>query len=125
VLARYAVEPYVVAADISNQPGRAGRGGWTWYTGSAGWMYRLGLEGILGLRRAGEILRIDPNIPKDWPGFGIRYRCGRAEYRISVRNPEGVSRGVREVQLDGQILMLGEILMRDDGAVHEVVVTMG
>jgi cyclic beta-1,2-glucan synthetase len=122
---RYQVEPYAVAADISNQPGRAGRGGWTWYTGSAGWMYRLGLEGFLGLRRTGSTLRIDPAIPKDWPEYRITYRFGQSTYRIRVSNPAGVSRGVRQILLDGQILMLGEIQLKDDGALHEVEVELG
>ena len=123
--AGYEVEPYAVAADISSQPAHPGRGGWTWYTGSAGWMYRLGLEEMLGLHRTGDILRIAPCIPKDWPGFAIRYRYGRSTLHINAQNPQGVTRGVREIRLDGRILPDGEIPLVDDGAAHEVQILMG
>jgi len=84
---RYRVEPYVVAADVYGVSPHTGRGGWTWYTGSSGWMYRLGLEAILGLRQAGQVLRISPCIPKTWPGFRLTYRVGTTSYDISVENP--------------------------------------
>ncbi len=122
---RYQVEPYVVAADISNQPSRAGQGGWTWYTGSAAWMYRLGVERILGLRRVGAALQIDPCIPARWPGYWMEYRYGRSAYRIEVINPDGVARGVREVHLDGTLLSDGRIPLIDDGARHSVRVRLG
>jgi cellobiose phosphorylase len=114
-----------VAADISNQARRAGRGGWTWYTGSAAWMYRLGVERILGLRRMGAALQIDPCIPASWPEYRIEYRYGRSLYRIEVHNPDGVSRGVREITLDNASLPDGRILLIDDGAVHSVSVRLG
>jgi cyclic beta-1,2-glucan synthetase len=123
--ARYEVEPYAVAADISNQPGHAGRGGWTWYTGSAGWLYRLGLEGILGLQRSGGILKLEPCIPKAWGGYSVRYRFGRTILRLEVRNPEGVSCGVRSVSFDGQIMMTKEIPLINDGKEHRAEVVMG
>jgi cellobiose phosphorylase len=116
----YQVEPYVVAADISGQAERAGQGGWTWYTGSAAWMYRLGVERILGLRRVGTILQIDPCIPASWPGYRIDYRYGRSVYRIEVQNPNGVCRGVREVLLDDDPLPDGRIFLIDDNAAHSV-----
>jgi len=121
----YRVEPYVVAADISNQAGRAGQGGWTWYTGSAAWMYRLGVERILGLRRAGTALTIDPCIPAGWPGYRIDYRYGRSLYRIDVQNPDGVSRGVRELHLDGILLSDRRIPLIDDGATHNARIRLG
>ena len=74
--ARYKVEPYVIAADIYSQTSHTGMGGWTWYTGSSGWMYRLGIEAILGISRVGNALKIDPCIPEDWPGFKVDYRFG-------------------------------------------------
>jgi cyclic beta-1,2-glucan synthetase len=83
---RYKVEPYVVAADIYSAQGQSGRGGWTWYTGSSGWMLRAGLESILGLRREGASLIIDPCIPKSWPGFTITYLFEAARYEIRVEN---------------------------------------
>ena len=91
----YQVEPYVVAADISAQASRLGGGGWTWYTGSAAWMYRLGLERILGLRRMGKALQFDPCIPPGWPAYRIEYRFGSTTYRIEVRNPDGWRAGVQ------------------------------
>ena len=88
---RYKVEPYVVAADVYAVAPHVGRGGWTWYTGSAGWMQRAGIESILGLRVLGQSLRIDPCIPKAWPGFEILFRYRSARYDIRVENPRGVS----------------------------------
>jgi cyclic beta-1,2-glucan synthetase len=124
-MAHYQVEPYVVAADISNQTGRAGQGGWTWYTGSAAWMYRLGAERILGLRRVGSALQFDPCIPASWPGYRIEYRFGGSVYRIDVHNPDGVSRGVRQVHLDAVLLRDGRIPLIDDGAPHSVQIRLG
>ncbi|MDO8410927.1 MAG: glucoamylase family protein [Phenylobacterium sp.] len=98
---RYKVEPYVVAADIYSHPAHLGRGGWTWYTGAAGWMYRAGLESLLGLRRHGDALLLDPCIPRHWPGFKLVYRFGAARYEIEVENRDGVCRGVAEAVLDG------------------------
>ncbi|MBN1814449.1 MAG: hypothetical protein JXA14_21595 [Anaerolineae bacterium] len=121
---RYRVEPYVVASDVYSVEPHVGRGGWTWYSGSAGWMYRLGLEALLGLRRAGESLRIDPCIPKDWPGYDLIYRNGETSYRIRVENPGGVNRGVKQVTLDGEVLPGEEIPLLNDGQQHEVCVLM-
>ncbi len=121
----YQVEPYVVAADISGQPSRLGQGGWTWYTGSAAWMYRLGIERILGLRRMGAALQFDPCIPAGWPEYQVKYRYGHSLYRIEVHNPEGVSSGVPQVHLDGVALPDGRVPLSDDGATHSVSVRMG
>ncbi|QOW21845.1 GH36-type glycosyl hydrolase domain-containing protein [Novilysobacter avium] len=86
----YKVEPYVMAADVYAVPPHVGRGGWTWYTGSSGWMYRLMVESLLGIRREGSRLHLDPTLPNDWPGFQMRYRYGDTEYRIEVsRDHEG------------------------------------
>jgi cyclic beta-1,2-glucan synthetase len=122
---RYKVEPYVVAADVYSHPAHVGRGGWTWYTGSAGWMYRLGLEAMLGLRRAGDVLRIDPCIPQGWSGYVIHYRHGDTRYQISVQNPSGVNRGVAEITFDGEALPSGDVPLLGDGEEHEVQVRMG
>ncbi len=121
----YKVEPYVVAADVYSVPPHVGRGGWTWYTGSSGWMYRLGLEAILGMRLEGGSLRIDPCIPKSWPGYEIVYRKGATTFRIRVENPSGVNRGVKEIKLDGNPLPEGLIPLEEDGKEHEVYVRLG
>jgi cyclic beta-1,2-glucan synthetase len=124
---RYKVEPYVACADVYAEPSHIGRGGWTWYTGSAGWMYRAGLEWILGFRLRGATLVIDPCIPKSWPGFTIAFRYHSARYDISVENPRGVSRGVSTIHLDGEALQPGDanIPLSDDGANHKVEVVLG
>ena len=124
-VARYRVEPYVVAADVYSVPPHTGRGGWTWYTGSASWMYRLGLEAILGLRRVGNVLRFDPCIPKTWPGYELTYRYGKTSYQIRVENPDGVERGVKQVTLEGGVWPGGEIPLLDDGRQYSVCVLMG
>ncbi|OYZ98647.1 MAG: glycosyl transferase [Rhizobiales bacterium 17-65-6] len=98
---RYKVEPYVLAADVYSEPPHAGRGGWTWYTGSAGWMQRAGIESILGLRIEGGILSLDPCIPRSWPQFEITVRHGAARYVIAVDNPAGVARGIESADVDG------------------------
>ena len=122
---RYQVEPYVVAADVYSVAPHVGRGGWTWYTGSAGWMVRLGLEAILGLCRRGKALQINPCIPKSWPGYEVTYRDGETVYQIRVENPDGVNRGVKQATLDGETLSEGEIPLLGDGREHEVHVLMG
>ena len=123
---RYKVEPYVVAADVYSQRPHTGRGGWTWYTGAAGWLYRAGLERILGFRKHGSDLCIDPSIPREWQHFAITYCHGDALYRIIVENPTGVCRGVSRVSLDGTLLS-GEALvpLSDDGSEHRVQVVLG
>jgi cyclic beta-1,2-glucan synthetase len=123
--ARYKVEPYVIAADIYSMPPHTGRGGWTWYTGSSGWMYRLGLEAILGITRVGKTLKITPCIPRHWLGFKVDYRFGTARYKISVENPNNVNRGIRQVLLDGNPLPDNLIRLVEDGRHHEVQVVMG
>jgi cyclic beta-1,2-glucan synthetase len=122
--ARYKVEPYVIAADIYSQSSHIGMGGWTWYTGSSGWMYRLGIEAILGISRAGNALQINPCIPKDWPGFKVDYRFGATHYKIGVENPQKVNRGVQQIALDGNPLPGSAIPLVDDGQPHEVRVVM-
>jgi cyclic beta-1,2-glucan synthetase len=98
---RYKVEPYVVAADVYSVAPHVGRGGWTWYTGAAGWMYRAGIEGILGIRREGEYLLIDPCIPDAWPEFEISIEIASTRYRIEVTNGSSAGRGHRNVVLNG------------------------
>jgi cellobiose phosphorylase len=90
-IATYKVEPYVIAADVYARAPHMGRGGWTWYTGSAGWMYRLAVESLLGLRREGDKLHLAPCLPADWPGFKLRYRYRDTVYRIAVVRDSSVS----------------------------------
>jgi cyclic beta-1,2-glucan synthetase len=122
---RYKVEPYVLAGDVYAHPEHVGRGGWTWYTGSAGWMYRLGLEEILGLRRRGASFAVEPCLPTAWPGFRATWRFAGDVYEIEVLNPEGVCRSVREATLDGAPVDARAIPVRGDGQRHQVRVVLG
>jgi cyclic beta-1,2-glucan synthetase len=123
--ARYKTEPYSIAADIYSVSPHTGNGGWTGYTGSAGWMYRLGIEAILGVSRAGNILKINPCIPKDWPGYKLTYKFGTARYLISVENPNGINQGIRRILLDGKTLADNNIPLSNDGEQHNVQVLLG
>jgi cyclic beta-1,2-glucan synthetase len=124
---RYKVEPYVVAADIYSVPPHVGRGGWTWYTGSAGWLYRAGIESILGFCLQGTSFLLEPCIPRSWPRFELTYKHHSARYHITVENPRGVSRGISSATLDGNALLPGRarVPLVDDGAAHEVRVILG
>jgi len=124
-LHKYKVEPYVCAGDVYAVPPHTGRGGWTWYTGSAGWMYRAGLESILGFQLHAERLRIEPCIPRWWREFEVVYRYQDTTYRITVENPMALSRGVASVELDGKPQSEAEIRLVNDHAVHNVRVLLG
>ena len=124
-VARYKAEPYVLAGDVFAHPAHAGRAGWTWYTGSAGWMYRAGLESILGFRRRGATFEIDPCIPQAWPGYSVAWRFGETLYAIDVVNPDRRSRGVAEAVLDGASVDPSAIPLSDDGGRHELRVVLG
>jgi cyclic beta-1,2-glucan synthetase len=124
-LARYRAEPYVVAADVYAHPAHAGRGGWTWYTGSASWMYRSGLEAILGISRNGSVLTLNPCIPFAWPGFSVALTFGKTRYEITVENPQSRSRGISEAELDGATVDAGAIPLVDDGGTHRVRAVIG
>ncbi|MDP3695737.1 MAG: protein ndvB, partial [Desulfocapsaceae bacterium] len=121
----YGVEPYVVAADVYRLPGRIGQGGWSWYTGSAGWMYRAWVEEVFGVQIRGEHMRIDPVIPATWPGFSLRYRHGETIYNVAVENPDGCGHGVAWVELDGQRLRDGVIPLEQGLVIHQVRIRMG
>jgi cyclic beta-1,2-glucan synthetase len=112
---------------VYSEPPHVGRGGWTWYTGSAGWMYRAGIESILGLRLRGAILLLAPCIPKHWPRFEIVFRYGSTRYEIAVENPQGVSRGIIYAELDGQPLAEDPIRvpLHDDGTSHRIRTVLG
>jgi len=122
---RYRVEPYVVAADVYSLEGHVGEGGWTWYTGSAGWMYRVWLEEVLGFKLRGDELRLDPVIPSDWPGFTLRYQVQSAHYEVRVENPDHVTRGAAWVEIDGERQSGPVVRLQDDGGSHTVIVRLG
>ena len=122
---RYRVEPYAVAADVYAHPMHLGRGGWTWYTGSAGWMYQTAIEGLLGLCRRGSTFSIDPCIPAMWPEYSLDWKFGRTLYRLTVTNPQHLPRGVESATVDGVLVDPEAIPLVDDGMTHEVAVLLG
>jgi cyclic beta-1,2-glucan synthetase len=122
---RYRAEPYAVAADVYAHPMHVGRGGWTWYTGSAGWMYQAAIQSLLGLRRHGATMSVNPCIPAMWPQYSLDWTVGRTRYRFFVSNPDQQSQGIRSAELDGFAVDAGAIPMEDDGEVHEVTIVLG
>jgi cyclic beta-1,2-glucan synthetase len=121
---RYRVEPYVVAADVYGVPPHVGRGGWTWYTGSASWLYRAAVETLLGFTLRGNVLSFDPRVPAGWREFEIDYRFGSSVYHCRIENPNGRESGVAEVWLDGHRQSDSHIPLGDDGVRHEVRVVL-
>jgi cyclic beta-1,2-glucan synthetase len=128
----YQVEPYVIAADIYGVAPHVGRGGWTWYTGSASWMYRIGLERLLGIRITnGDTLVVDPRIPDSWPGFEVTLNLhgGETRYTIAVENPSGSAATVISAELDGSATRVvdgaAQIALLRDRAVHQIRVVLG
>jgi cyclic beta-1,2-glucan synthetase len=115
---RYRGEPYVVAADVCGAPGRVGQSGWTWYTGSASWMYRVWIEEVLGLRVRGDRLTIEPAIPDDWSGFELTWRHGTTVYEIAVTRDEQAA--TTYLELNGQPVDSGYIPLQDTGETHHV-----
>lgn len=128
---RYKVEPYVIAADIYGVAPHVGRGGWTWYTGSAGWMYRVAIESILGFSlQGGNTLRLAPGIPDHWPGFTLDYRLDDGtQYEIEVINPKTCAMAVVSAQLDGAAITCDAqgvtVPLAKDGAIHRLQVVLG
>lgn len=129
---QYVGEPYVMAADVYSTPPHKGHAGWTWYTGASGWMYQAGIEWIIGLRRQGDRLYINPCIPQEWPGFTASYRFGSAEYKIAVQNPSHHFRGFSKLSVDGKEVDKAMfsvekgpfVQLQDDGQIHEIVLTL-
>lgn len=124
-IATYKGEPYIMAADVYAIPPHTGRGGWTWYTGSSSWMYRVGIGEILGFHKTQNNLTITPCIPEDWSEFEMKYRFGDSHYRIEVQNPQKIQQGVKSITLDGRLLDEATIPLTDDGKEHHIVVIMG
>jgi cyclic beta-1,2-glucan synthetase len=115
----YRVEPYVIAADVYSVPPHVGRGGWTWYTGSAGWMYRAGLEAILGVTREGSQLRIKPCIVGQWDGFELAIQFGATRYEINLIRDDGKA---EQKSPEAKRLSPGEFLiaLKDEGGVRRI-----
>lgn len=125
-VSRYKVEPYVMAADVYAVQPHVGRGGWSWYTGASGWMYRVALQHILGFNKLGDKIVINPSIPRDWKEYQIEYLFKDTKYNISIRNPEQVSSGVKSILVDGTLFEhSNEIILVDDGKQHIVQIIMG
>ena len=110
---RYRVEPYVMAGDIYSNPDRRGRGGWTWYTGSASWLYYVVLDSLFGFQKVGNTLRLRPCIPASWDGLTITYRYGSSTYHLHA------SKDCPFPVADGEQLREGRLILLDDGRIHE------
>ena len=121
----YRVEPYAVAADIYSAPGTCGRGGWTWYTGAAGWMYRVTIEHVLGIKREGEWLRIEPCVPAGWPGYKVTLRIEGADTRSRSTTAVGPGCGVVSVAVDGTPAADGRVHLEPGSGRHTVQVVLG
>ena len=127
---RYRLEPYVIAGDVYSTGANRGRGGWSWYTGSAGWYYRAALEEVLGFKKEGDFLIVSPSIPSHWPGFEVTYRHVDTAYVIKVGNPGGVSHGIISATLNGAAIQIRDartvsVSLVDATTVQEIVITMG
>ncbi|MEP6828618.1 MAG: glycosyl transferase, partial [Aestuariivirga sp.] len=121
---KYRVEPYAIAADVYGVAPHTGRGGWTWYTGSAGWMYRAGLEAVLGITREGNKLRIKPSIPAHWPEAEVSIQFGQTTYKLKlVRSLAGQTKMEQEIETSSS----GEysITLSDDGVAHNITLAVG
>lgn len=125
---KYTGEPYVMAADVYTAEPHEGHAGWTWYTGASSWMYQAGIESILGIRRRGEKLFVDPCIPSEWPGFTISYRFGDTLYLITVKNQSSNRKGVKQLLVDGNEVFFSEegayVLLEDNKIDHNVEVIL-
>ena len=124
-VSKYLAEPYVVAADVYSRPPHNGRCGWTWYTGSAGWMYRVGVESLLGLTLKGGALHVDPCIPSHWSGYTAVLTTPHAAFHIVIDNPDGVNRGVRTIDVDGVTMTDTRIPIAGAVGRHDVRVILG
>ena len=121
---KYKVEPYVIPADIYGAESLAGRGGWTWYTGSSSWYYKAGIENILGLKIKNKILKIEPCIPKDWKEYEMHYRVGNSMYHVKVNNPNGRNTGVERFLVNGEERKEKQIRLQDNNGIYNIEVWM-
>ncbi len=118
--AHYRVEPYVLSGDVYGVPPHAGRGGWTWYSGAAAWLYRAGVEALLGLKRRGDQVEIAPCLPPDWTGYEASLTRGRSRYQVNVRQTRGTEQGEVRLMFDGEKLGGRRFPFVDDGNEHRV-----
>lgn len=123
-VARYKTEPYVMSADVYAIPPHVGRGGWSWYTGAAGWMYQAGLEGILGFHLSGDELKLNPCLPKHWPGYKLNFKYKKTEYKIEVDNSSGNGTEIKEILVDGELRSNRIINLTDDRNTHIIRVNL-
>jgi len=122
---KYKVEPYVIAADVYGTNNLAGRGGWTWYTGSSSWFCKVGLEDILGLKVESGILKIEPCISSKWDGYSIKYRYKTSVYNINVKNPEGKCTGENQkFYFNGKEIQEKQIKLEDNNSINEIEVIL-
>lgn len=121
---KYKVEPYVIVADIYSHENLAGRGGWSWYTGSSSWMIKLGIEYILGLKIEKGILKLEPCISSEWKEYSISYKYGSSIYNIKVENPNNKNTGVESFILNGQEIEEKQVKLIDDGKIYDITIIM-
>ncbi len=121
---KYKVEPYVVPADIYGKKNLAGRGGWTWYTGSGSWMYEAGIKYLLGIYIEKKKLKINPCIPNDWKEYTVKYKYGDSIYHIHVRNPNSKCNGITSFKLNGQEIKEKQIILTPTGGIYNIEIEM-
>ncbi len=121
---KYKVEPYVISADVYTQKNLAGRGGWTWYTGSSSWMYEAGIKYILGLQIENGYLSIKPCIPNDWKEYSLKYKYGKSIYNIYVSNPNNKCNTVQSFKLNGEEIKEQKIQLNTNGGVYNIEIVM-
>lgn len=121
---KYKVEPYVIAADVYGVGNLAGRGGWTWYTGSSSWFYKAGIEYILGLKINKGVLTINPCIPKEWKEYSIRYEYESSVYNIKVKNPNSKNTGVERFLVNGEEMGEKQVKLIDNGKIWDIEIIM-
>ncbi|MGZ3773900.1 MAG: GH36-type glycosyl hydrolase domain-containing protein [Pseudobdellovibrionaceae bacterium] len=121
---KYKIEPYVVAADIYAVEPHGGRGGWSWYTGSASWFYRVGLESVLGLIKEGDVIKFNPCIPHSWQSFEVTYKFKTTTYKFTVQNPHRICRGRIVMSRENETVLFNEIHLKDDGQIHKIKVLL-
>ena len=121
---KYKVEPYVVAADVYGAGNLAGRGGWTWYTGSSSWMYKAGIEYILGLKIEHNILKIEPCIPSNWEEYSIKSEYENSIYNIKIKNPNHKNTGIEKLTLNSEEIPEKQIKLINNGNINEIEIIM-